>query len=450
MGRHFDLIAIGGGSGGLSVAERAAHFGAATLLIEAGRLGGTCVNRGCVPKKIMWYAAHIADALQDARDYAFHLTVETHDWGALKGARDNYLHTLNDRYRNYLADCGVEHAAGVARFTDGRTVEVSGERYSAEHIVIATGSRPVVPDIPGAELGITSDGFFELDQRPRRVAVVGGGYIAVELAGVLKALGSEVLMVLRGEEDFLTNFDVMLRESMMDELRANGIDILFNQPLGYVERQSDGTVALCHSGGHYLSSFDVLLWATGRVPNTRDLNQQAAGVETAEHGAIVTDEYQNTNVPGIYAIGDVTGRAPLTPVAIAAGRRLARRLFGGEPDCKLDYSNIPSVVFGHPPLGTVGLTEGEAREQHGAAVKVYQSNFVPLYHAIGRRRVNAAVKLVTVGVQEKVVGCHVIGPGADELLQGFAVAVQIGATKPQLDNTVAIHPTLAEELVTLR
>jgi glutathione reductase (NADPH) len=403
-----------------------------------------------VPKKIMWYAAHVASVLADAPDYAFELSVHGHDWAALKEARDGYVQRLNDLYRNYLADCNVRHLHGLGRLVDRRTVEVGSERYSADHIVIATGSRPVVPDIPGAELGITSDGFFDLPQRPRRVAVVGGGYIAVEIAGVLRALGSEVVMVLRAEEDFLTSFDGMLRESMMEELRANGIDILFNWPLGYVERHDDGRLALCHAGGYSLSSFDALLWATGRAPNSDGLNLDAVGVESSGNAAIVTDAYQNTSVPGIYAIGDVTGRAPLTPVAIAAGRRLARRLFGGEPDCKLEYKNIPSVVFGHPPLGTVGLTEAEAREIHGEGVKVYQGSFVPLYHALSRRKSNAAVKLVTVGAQEKVVGCHVIGPGADELLQGFAVALQMGATKADLDRTVAIHPTLAEELVTLR
>jgi glutathione reductase (NADPH) len=398
----------------------------------------------------MWYAAHIASALGDALDHAFRLSVDSHDWAALKEARDTFVGHLSDLYVNYLHDSNVRHVHGFATFVDPRTLEVGGERYCADHIVVATGSRPLVPDIAGAALGITSDGFFELPQRPQRVAVVGGGYIAVELAGVLKALGSEVLMILRAEEDFLTNFDVMLRESMMEELRANGIDILCNWPLSYVERREDGRMDLCHAGGYGLSSFDAVLWATGRVPNSDRFNLEAAGVRAAENGAIVTDEFQNTNVPGIYAIGDVTGRAPLTPVAIAAGRRLARRLFGGEPECKLDYTNVPSVVFGHPPIGTVGLTEADAREQHGAAVKVYQSNFVPLYRALSRRKTNAAVKLVTVGAQEKVIGCHVIGPGADELLQGFAVAVRMGATKADLDDTVAIHPTLAEELVTLR
>jgi glutathione reductase (NADPH) len=450
MGRHYDLIAIGGGSGGLSVTERAAHYGARCALIEADRLGGTCVNRGCVPKKIMWYTENFAHAIEDARDYGFDVILAGHDWARLKAARDGYVARLNDLYRNYLSDSNLDLIAGSARFVDARTLEVRGERYSAEHIVIACGSRPFVPDIPGAELGITSDGFFELERRPNRVAVVGGGYVAVELASVLRALGSEVILVLRADEDFLTNFDDMLREGLMQEMQEGGITILHNMELMGVERESSGSLTLCHRHGLCLSGYDVLIWATGRVPSTSELNLGSAGVETGLSGVIATDEFQNTNVPGIYAIGDVTGRIPLTPVAIAAGRRLARRLFGSEPTCKLDYENIPSVVFSHPPIGTVGLTEAQARDRHGEAVKVYQTRFTPMYHAFTRRQVHTAMKLVTVGAQEKVVGCHLLGLGADEMLQGFAVAIKMGASKTDLDNTVAIHPTAAEELVTMR
>jgi glutathione reductase (NADPH) len=450
MDKHYDLIAIGGGSGGLSVAERAAYYGARCTVVEADRLGGTCVNRGCVPKKLMWYAANFGYLLKEASDYGFALTGQEHDWAGLKQRRDAYLNHLNDLYHNYLSDSNVDLIQGFARFVDAHTLEVNGERYQADHIVIATGSRPFVPDVWGAEHGITSDGFFELEERPQRVAVVGGGYIAVEVAGMLRALGSEVTMVLRADEDFLTHFDDMLREGLMHEMQDSGIDVLRNTQLVSITPEVDGSLAFCYQHGLCSSGYDALIWATGRVPQVQGLNLEAAGVKIHPNGTVWTDEFQNTRVLGIYAIGDVTGRAPLTPVAIAAGRRLARRLFGNEPECKLDYENIPSVIFSHPPLGTVGLSEAQARELHGGAVKVYQTRFTPLYYAFSERKGHIAMKLVTVGVQEKVVGCHILGLGADEILQGFAVAIKMGATKADLDNTVAIHPTVAEELVTLR
>jgi glutathione reductase (NADPH) len=311
------------------------------------------------------------------------------------------------------------------------------------------GGTPALPDIPGAELGITSDGFFELEDLPRRVAVVGAGYIAVELAGVLNALGADVTMLLR-KEHLLRSFDAMLRESLMEEMLNDGISILAGSQVAAVTKQDDGSLAIETTNGQRLQGFDQLVWAIGRTPLTVDLNLAAAGVNMTEDGFVPSDDFENTNVPGIYAIGDVTGKPALTPVAIAAGRRLGDRLFGGMQERRLVYEHISTVVFSHPPIGTVGLTEEEARASHGDAVKIYQTRFTPMYYAPLEHKRQTAMKLVTVGAQEKVVGCHIIGDGADEMLQGFAVAIRMGATKQDLDDTVAIHPTSAEELVTMR
>jgi glutathione reductase (NADPH) len=449
MTKHYDLIAIGAGSGGLSVAERAARYGAKCAVIERGRLGGTCVNVGCVPKKVMWFGAGLAHALEDAAGYGFSISSHSFDWSLLKQARDRYVHNINTWYHTYLADSEIDEIQGQARFVDAHTLEVAGERYSAEHIVVAVGGEPSVPTLPGAELGITSDGFFELTELPRRVAVVGAGYIAVELAGVLNALGADVTMLLR-REHLLRGFDAMLRESLMEEMLNAGVNIQAGTQVAAVVRQDDGSLRIECDNDQRLEGFDQFIWAIGRAPATADLNLAAAGVETDDAGYISTDRYEATNVEGIYAVGDVNGKIALTPVAIAAARRLADRLFGGMGDRQLSYECVPSIVFSHPPIGTVGLTEEQARAQHGDAVKVYSSRFTPMYHAISGRREQTAMKLVTVGAQEKVVGCHVIGLGADEMLQGFAVAIRMGATKHDLDDTVALHPTSAEELVTLR
>ncbi|VAW75668.1 Glutathione reductase [hydrothermal vent metagenome] len=449
MSQHYDLIAIGGGSGGLSVAERAARYGARCAVIEKGPLGGTCVNVGCVPKKVMWFGASIAHTLKDASHYGFKLGEYSFSWDALKTARDDYVHGINDWYHTYLADSNIDELVGVARFVDEHTLEVDGQQYTADHIVIAPGGAPMMPDTPGAELGISSDGFFELKDLPRRVAVVGSGYIAVELAGMLNALGSDVTMLLR-REHLLRDFESMLRENLMEEMLGDGIDILSRTQVKEVVRFDDGTLCIECENGQRLEGFDELIWAIGRYPLSGELELDKAGIETDAQGYIPTDEFQNTHVSGVYAIGDVTGRAQLTPVAIAAGRRLGDRLFGGMKDRHLDYKNIATVVFSHPPIGTVGLTESEARDQHGEAVKVYQTRFTAMYNVFTERKQKTAMKLVTVGAQEKVVGCHVIGPGADEMLQGFAVAIRMGVTKKDLDDTVAIHPTSAEELVTMR
>jgi glutathione reductase (NADPH) len=449
MAQHYDLIAIGGGSGGLSVAERAASYGARCAVIETGRLGGTCVNAGCVPKKIMWYAAHLAHALDDAPGYGFKLDYFDFDWRKLKATRDGYIHNLNEWYLGHLDRAEVALIHGFARFVDARTLEVNGEHYSADHIVIATGSRPQIPDLPGAEFGLTSDGFFELDDGPPRVAIAGSGYIAVELAGMLHTLGAEVTLLVR-KDQVLRAFDAMLREQLMERLREDGLTVLTRTQVRAVARLASGGVSVHCDGQTSVLKVDALLWAIGRDPNTDRLNLPAAGVAMNPHGAIPTDPFQNTSVPGIYAIGDVTEQFHLTPVAIAAGRRLADRLFGGQPERRLPYENIPTVVFSHPPIGTVGLTEQAARQEHGDAVKIYQTRFRPLYHAFTARPTDTAMKLVCVGPEEKIVGCHLIGEGADEMLQGFAVAIRMGATKRDFDDTVAIHPTSAEELVTMR
>jgi glutathione reductase (NADPH) len=449
MTQHYDLIAIGGGSGGLSVAERAARYGAKCAVLEKGLLGGTCVNVGCVPKKVMWFGASIAHTMAEAASYGFEMGEKRFDWAKLKASRDAYVKGINDWYHTYLSDSNIDELAGKARFVDARTIEVAGRQYSADHIVIAPGGTPMIPDTEGAELGISSDGFFELEQLPRRTAVVGSGYIAVELAGMLNALGSDVTMLLR-REHLLRNFDATLRENLMEEMLGDGIDILARTQVKKVLREADGSLCIECENGQRLEGFDELIWAIGRYPLTQDLNLAAAGVVMDAQGYIPTDKFQQTNVEGVYAIGDVTGQVQLTPLAIAAGRRLSDRLFGGMTDRHLSYENIPTVVFSHPPIGTVGLTESVARDLHGASVKVYQTRFTAMYNALTERKQKTAMKLVTVGAQEKVVGCHVIGPGADEMLQGFAVAIRMGATKKDLDDTVAIHPTSAEELVTMR
>ena len=449
MAEHYDLISLGGGSGGLATAQRAAKYGARCAVVEAGRLGGTCVNVGCVPKKVMWYAASMAHQLQDTAGYGFDTTVRKFSWPALKEARDAYVARLNSWYQTNLKDNDVTHLAGHGKFVAANTLTVDGKEFSADHIVIATGGYPVVPPVPGAALGITSDGFFELEERPQRVAVVGAGYIAVELAGVLNALGSDVLMLLRREQ-LLRRFDAMLRETLMEQMLVDGVNIMAASQLESVERAADNTLTLCCTSGQTLTEFDALIWATGRAPNTADLGLDAAGIEMAGDGTVPVDAFQNSCVEGVYALGDVTGQAALTPVAIAAGRRLADRLFDGKSERKLDYDIIPTVVFSHPPIGTVGQSETEARELHGDAVKVYQARFTPMSDVFKAHATKTAIKLVTVGVREQVVGCHVFGHGADEMLQGFAVAIRMGATKKDFDDTIAIHPTSAEELVTMR
>ena len=444
----FDLIVIGGGSGGLAHAQRAAEYGARVAVVEYRPLGGTCVNAGCVPKKVMWYTAQHAHHFHHAADYGFDIDLKSHDWAGLKSRRDAYIKRLNDIYGNNLDNKGITHIEGDATIVDAHTVEIAGQAYAAERLVIATGGKPIVPDIPGAELGITSDGFFELEGRPERVLIAGSGYVSVELAGVFNALGSDTHVVVR-KEGVLRSFDKMLSSELMDAMRNKGMVLDTGVIPQSVERTEDGLVLYAEDGRSF-GPVDALIWAVGRSPNTETLGAANAGVHMDEKGFIPTDEYQQTDVENIFAIGDVTGREALTPVAIAAGRRLADRLYGGMEGRHLDYRLISTVIFSHPTIGTVGLTEDEARAEYGDDIKIYQSGFTGMYYALGEEKERSVMKLITAGAEERVIGCHVIGDGADEMMQGFAVAMRMGATKSDFDDTVAIHPTSAEELVTMR
>ena len=449
MTRHFDLLTIGAGSGGVAVSNRAASYGAKCAIVEAGRIGGTCVNVGCVPKKVMWNGAELAHALEDAADYGFALSGHSFDWPTLKAKRDRHVLDLNGHYERNLAKNGVEIIRGSGRFIGPKTVKVGAEVLTADHVVIAVGGRPQIPDVPGAGLGITSDGFFELASQPRNVAIAGAGYTAVEFAGLMRALGSDVTMFLR-RGHFLNEFDAMLRDELMTQMKADGVRMIVKTKIAKVEKTVSG-IRVGLENGDVLEGLDCLIWAIGRQANTDRLDLRATGVATDEEGEIPVDEYQQTNMPGIYAIGDVIGNFELTPVAIAAGRRLSDRLFGGMKDRRLVYENIPTVLFTHPAIGTVGLSEEAAIDKYGLEnVKVYETRFTPMVYAFTTRKVKCSMKLVVTGETEKIIGCHIIGAGADEMMQGFAVAVRMGATKRDFDDTVAIHPTVAEELVTMR
>lgn len=448
MSEHFDLVVIGGGSGGMATARRAASYGKKVALIERGRLGGTCVNVGCVPKKVMWHASDFAEQAAHAADYGFATGTPEHDWAKLFDNRETYIQRLNGIYARNLDKDNVEFIAGEARFVGERRVAIGERELAADHVVIATGGKPHWPDIPGAALGTDSDGFFEWRERPDRVAIVGSGYIACELAGVLNGLGSQVTLLLR-KEHVLKDFDAMLGETLIQRMREAGIDVQMKRSTSELSEAGE-QIRVDFEDGDSIT-VDKLIWAIGRLPNTDNLDLDALGLETAANGTIPVDAWEDTAIEGVHALGDVTGRAELTPVAIAAGRRLSDRLFGGKPDSRLDYHNIPTVVFTHPPIGSVGLSEADARAEYGdPAIKIYTSHYVALYHGVLEHKIPSDMKLVCAGDDEKVVGAHVIGDGADEMLQGFGVAVKMGATKADFDNTVAIHPTSAEEFVTMR
>lgn len=448
MTQHFDVIVIGGGSGGLAHAQRASEYGASAAVIEHGPLGGTCVNVGCVPKKVMWYAANHAHQMHHAPDYGFDVSVGEHNWAALKERRDAYIARLNGIYASNLEKRGVTHIHGHGRFVDANTVDVDGQQFTAERIVIATGGVPIVPDVPGADLGMTSDGFFELKDRPERVLIAGSGYVAVELAGVFNGLGSDTTVIVR-KDGVLRSFDDLLSSELMQAMQKSGIKLMTGVIPQSVRRSDAGIILTAENGEEY-GPADALLWAVGRAPNTGSLDAGNAGVDHDQCGFVPTDKFQQTNVDNIFALGDVTGRDALTPVAIAAGRRLADRLYGGMEGRHLDYSKIATVIFSHPTIGTVGMTERQARAEFGDDVKVYAAGFTGMVYALGEDKGRSAMKLVTVGDDERIVGIHVIGEGADEMMQGFAVAMRMGATKKDFDDTVAIHPTSAEELVTMR
>ncbi len=449
--RQFDLLVLGGGSGGLAAAQRAAEYGARVALFEPARLGGTCVNVGCVPKKVMWNAAELKAALGHAPYYGFAVKAGGHDWAKLKRGRDAYVLRLNGIYERNLEKKGIVTVRAAARLQSATDiVDANGEVYQAKHVVVATGGRPKLPPVPGAELGITSDGFFELAELPPRVAVVGSGYIAVELAGVLHALGSEVALLIR-HDSLLRQFDSLLGEKLLAAMRASGIEVVTKMSTRALTRARNGSLTLEAADGRTFAGFDSVLWAIGRQPNIEDVGVSNVGIALGPEGFVAVDKYQNTSVPGVYAIGDVCGEPELTPVAIAAGRRLADRVFGGMADRHVRYDVVPSVVFSHPPIGTVGMSEEEARELFpNETIRVYKSEFVSMFYALTDVKPQTAMKLVCVGADERVVGCHVVGLGADEMIQGFAVAVTMGARKRDFDDTIAIHPTSAEELVTMR
>lgn len=450
MNKDYDLLVIGAGSGGIAAANRAAGYGRRCAVFENRQIGGTCVNAGCVPKKIMWYGAQMAHMLEDAASYGFKIKDRSFDWATLVANRQAYIDRLHGAYGRTFERNGVDYIQGEATFVDRKTLEANGRRYRAGHILIATGGYPVVPDeagVPGAAIGITSDGFFQLKQQPKSMIIVGAGYVAVEVAGMMKALGTEVTLLLRGERP-LRAFDVLLQHKLMEAMDMQGIKILPQCKPVRVDQNGDRIQVETDQGGRLEAG--CLLWAIGRAPNTGGLGLQKAGVMVDSEGFITTDTFQNTTAEGIYAVGDVTGRAALTPVAIAAGRRLVDRLFNNMPDRRLEYEMIPTVLFTHPPIGTVGLTESQALDQYGGAVKIYQTEFTPMINAVTRSKNLTAMKLIVHGSNEKIAGCHVIGPGADEMLQGFAVAIRMGACKRDFDETVAIHPTSAEELVTLK
>jgi len=443
MRKHYDMIAIGAGSGGLSAVERASEYGKKCAVVEVNQVGGTCVNVGCVPKKVMWFAANASQIIKNSNGFGFDISINDFSWTKLKDGRENYINGINEWYDGYLEKLGIDYFHGFGKLIDKNTISVNGENLTADTIVLSPGGEPSVPKIEGAKYGITSDGFFELNKLPKRVAVVGGGYIGVELAGVLNSLGSEVSLFVRSQK-LLNGFDELIQSSLENDYREHGIKIEFGTSIDKISK--DKTL---HTNKGDFSGYEQIIWTVGRDPLTQHLGLENAGVKTDQRGFILTNKFQKTNIDNIYALGDATGRAPLTPVAIAAGRRLSDRLYNNMKNRRLSYENIPTVVFTHPPIGTIGMTEEEARKKF-KNVKVYQSQFTPMADALSDHKTTTALKLVCVNNNEKVVGCHIMGHGADEMLQGFAVAIRMGATKKQFDDTVAIHPTSAEELVTMR
>ncbi|ENM3865297.1 TPA: glutathione-disulfide reductase [Vibrio cholerae] len=451
MATHFDYLCIGGGSGGIASANRAAMYGAKVALIEAKDLGGTCVNVGCVPKKVMWHGAQIAEAMHlYAEDYGFDVDVKNFNWAKLVESRQAYIGRIHQSYDRVLGNNKVHVIKGFAKFVDAKTVEVNGELYTADHILIAVGGRPSIPNIPGAEYGIDSNGFFELNEQPKRVAVIGAGYIAVEIAGVLNALGTETHLFCRKESP-LRSFDPMIIETLVEVMNAEGPQLHTHSVPKQVVKEADGSLTL-HLENGQTYNVDTLIWAIGRHPATDAINLAATGVATNEQGYIKVDEFQNTNVAGIYCVGDIMeGGIELTPVAVKAGRQLSERLFNHKLNAKMDYQLVPTVVFSHPPIGTIGLTEPQAIAQYGAEnVKVYKSSFTAMYTAVTSHRQPCKMKLVCAGPEETVVGLHGIGFAVDEMIQGFGVAMKMGATKADFDSVVAIHPTGSEEFVTMR
>ncbi len=441
----YDFFVIGGGSGGVRAARIAAAYGARVAVAEERYLGGTCVNVGCVPKKLLVYAAHFSEDFDDAAGFGWTVGERRFDWSRLIANKNDEIARLNGVYRRMLEGSGVDIIEHHARLADAHTVAVANDRHSAKHILVATGGWPVVPDIPGAEHAVTSNEAFFLDSLPERVVVVGGGYIAVEFAGIFHGLGSQVVQLYRGPL-FLRGFDDDVRPFLADEMRKKGIDLRFNSVVERIDK-ANGALTATLAGGETIEA-DLVMYATGRVPNTKGIGLEEAGVELDAKGAVVVDDYSKTTVDNIYAVGDVTDRVNLTPVAIREGHLVAETLFNGNPS-KPDHSGVPSAVFSQPSIGMVGLTEAQARERYGE-IEVYKSAFRPMKHTLSGRDEKTLMKLVVDHASDRVVGVHMVGPEAGEIIQGIGVAIKCGATKAQFDATIGIHPTSAEEFVTMR
>lgn len=448
MNYEYDLVVIGGGSGGVACANEAAKFGANCALIESSKMGGTCVNVGCVPKKLMWLAGHTADIVNHASDWGFRPHQAELNWQQLVKQRQAYIARLNKLYANKLAENNVKLYREHGKLLDQHTIQVGEQTITAKHVVIATGGKPYIPDLPGREFGIDSDGFFELQQQPKNVVIIGAGYIAVELAGLLRSLGSEVHLLFRYQQ-FLRQFDNEIACELMKIYENLGIHLCPRHlPIG-VEEVSPGVYCVNCQDKDRIGNIDTVIWATGRQPNTDNLFTDTLHEQLVNHGFITVNDEQQTACDNIYAVGDVTGQMALTPVAIAQGRRLARKLFDRQTFNKIDYNNIATVVFSHPPMANCGITEDAAKQQ-GLSVTVFKSSFKPMTQAFAGDAIPCMVKLIVCKHTDKVLGCHILGDGADEIMQGFSVAIRCGATKKDFDDTIAIHPTFAEELVTLR
>ncbi|RDH46808.1 glutathione-disulfide reductase [Zooshikella ganghwensis] len=442
----YDLLVIGAGSGGVRASRMAASQGAKVAVVESTFLGGTCVNVGCVPKKLFSYAAHFAEDFHDARGFGWSIGEKDFDWSVLRQNKDKEIQRLNGIYQRLLENAGVTIINGQARFIDEHTVEVGDGHYSAERVLIATGGQPFVPEFPGHEHAITSNEAFYLDSLPKRAVVVGGGYIALEFASIFNGLGVETTLIYR-RELFLRGFDDDVRHFMRDEIEKKGIQLRFSEDISRLDKQQDGTLQCQLKTGGEINT-DLVLYATGRVPNTLGLNLAQVGVETDQQGAIVVNEHFQTSVPSIYALGDVINRVQLTPVALAEAMSLVRHWYQGSYE-PLDYSLVPSAVFSHPNIASVGLTEAQARDRY-SKLDIYRTSFRHLKHTLSGSDEKTLMKLIVDKVTDKVIGCHMVGAEAGEIMQGLAVAIQAGATKAVFDRTIGIHPTAAEEFVTMR
>ncbi|SFW80407.1 MULTISPECIES: glutathione-disulfide reductase [Pseudomonas] len=447
MAYDFDLYVIGAGSGGVRAARFAAGFGAKVAVAESRYLGGTCVNVGCVPKKLLVYGAHYAEDFEQALAYGWTAGEASFDWATLIANKDQEINRLNGIYRNLLVNSGVALHEGHARLTGPHEVEINGQRHTARHILIATGGWPVIPDIPGREHAISSNEAFFLKELPKRVIVVGGGYIAVEFAGIFHGMGAQTSLLYRGEL-FLRGFDGAVRKHLAEELARRGLDLQFNADIKSIEKLDDGSLRVELKDGKTLIT-DCVFYATGRRPMLDNLGLENTTVAVDEKGFVKVNEKYETTEPSILAIGDVIGRVQLTPVALAEGMAVARRLFKPEQYRLVDYRMIPTAVFSLPNIGTVGLTEEQAREE-GHEVEIFESRFRPMKLSLTDCQERTLMKLVVDAQTDKVLGCHMVGPDAGEIVQGLAIALKAGATKRDFDETIGVHPTAAEEFVTMR